>query len=58
MLRIKGDWARPILPEFDPVKHDPVRTFAFLTYRGVSYAKWVNLKIQFNGGVKDWKITS
>ena len=44
MLRIKVDWARPTLPEFDPVKHDPERTFAFLTYRGVNYAKWVYLK--------------
>ena len=57
MLRIKVDWARPILPEFDPVKHDPERTFAFLTYRGVNYAKWVYLKVHFNA-IKDWKITS
>ena len=35
MLRIKVDWGSPVLPEFDPVKHDPERTFAFLTYRGV-----------------------
>jgi hypothetical protein len=32
------------LPEYDPNKHDPERTFAFLTYRGVHYAKWVSLK--------------
>ena len=57
MLRIKVDWARPDLPDFDPVKHDPDRVFRFLTYRGVHYAKWVYLKVQFNG-VKDWKITS
>ena len=57
MLRIKVDWGSPVLPEFDPVKHDPERTFAFLTYRGVNYAKWVYLKIHFNA-IKDWKITS
>ena len=56
MLRIKVDWARPILPDFDPVKHDPERTFAFFTNRGVHYAKWVYLKIHFNG-IKDWKIS-
>jgi len=32
------------LPNYDPDRHDPDRTFAFLTYRGVHYAKWVNLK--------------
>ena len=47
MLRIKVDWGSPVLPEFDPVKHDPERTFAFLTYRGVNYAKWVYLKVHF-----------
>ena len=41
------------LPEFDPAKHDPDKTFAFLTYRGVHYAKWVNLKPL---GGKSWKI--
>ncbi len=41
------------LPEFDPNKHDPARTFALLTYRGVHYAKWVNLKSRGN---KNWKI--
>jgi len=41
------------LPEYDPNKHDPDRTFAFLTYRGVHYAKWVSLKSlsKFN-----WKV--
>ena len=53
MLRIKVDWARPTLPEFDPVKHDPERTFAFLTYRGVNYAKWVYLE-PFN--MKHWNL--
>ena len=31
------------LPVFDPDKHDPDETFAFLTYR-VHYAKRVQLK--------------
>ena len=41
------------LPEYDPNKHDPDRTFAFLTYRGVNYAKWVNLKSR---GCESWKV--
>ena len=57
MLRIKVDWDRPDLPEFDPVKHDPDRVFRFLTYRGVHYAKWVYLKVHFNA-INNWKITS
>jgi|TARA_B100002019_G_C21171159_1_gene548517 hypothetical protein len=57
MLRIKVDWDRPDLPEFDPVKHDPDRVFRFLTYRGVHYAKWVYLKVNF-GAINNWKITS
>ena len=32
------------LPAYDPVKHDPDKTFGFLTYRGIHYAKWVDLK--------------
>lgn len=44
------------LPTYDPIKHDPDRTYAFLTYRGVSYAKWVNLK-PFKG-IPSWKITA
>ena len=43
------------LPDYDPAKHDPDRTFAFLTYRGVHYAKWVDLKSRGN---KNWKISS
>jgi hypothetical protein len=57
MLRIKVDWDRPDLPDFDPVKHDPDRVFRFLTYRGVHYAKWVYLKVNF-GAINNWKITS
>ena len=41
------------LPAFDSQKHDPDRTFAFLTYRGINYAKWVNLKSR---GKKSWKL--
>jgi len=41
------------LPAYDPVKHDPDKTFGFLTYRGVHYAKWVNLKSR---GKKSWKL--
>ena len=32
MLKIKFEYD---LPDFDPEKHDPEKTFAFLTYRGV-----------------------
>jgi len=41
------------LPEYNPDKHDPDKTFAFLTYRGVHYAKWVNLKSR---GIACWKV--
>ena len=41
------------LPAYDPVKHDPDKTFGFLTYRGVHYAKWVQLKSR---GKKSWKV--
>ena len=41
MLKIKFVYD---LQNYDPEKHDPDRTFAFLTYRGVCYAKWVHLK--------------
>ena len=43
------------LPAYDPIKHNPDKTFAFLTYRGVNYAKWVNLKPMGN---INWKIKS
>ena len=54
MLRIRLDWDYN-LPDFDPEIHDPDRTFAFLTYRGVHYAKWVNLK---PCGTPPWRVTS
>ena len=41
------------LPTYDSEKHDPDKTFAFLTYRGVHYAKLVYLKSR---GVKSWKV--
>ena len=55
MLKIKFELHYD-LPEFDPEKHDPDRTFAFLTYRGVNYAKWVYLKHFINGN--NWRVTS
>jgi len=51
MLKIRFDYD---LPEYDPNKHDPDRTFAFLTYRGVHYAKWVDLK---SLGISIWNVT-
>ena len=42
MLKVRLEYD---LPEYDSNKHDPDKTFAFLTYRGVHYAKWVNLKV-------------
>ena len=50
MLKIRLDYD---LPEYDSNKHDPDKTFAFLTYRGVHYAKWVNLK---PFGITNWKV--
>lgn len=41
MLKIKLYYD---LPAYDPKVHDPDETFAFLTYRGIHYAKWINLK--------------
>lgn len=43
------------LPAYDPEKHELSRTFALLTYRGVSYAKWVNLK-PFDA--TEWRVTA
>ena len=50
MLKIKLEYD---LPVYDPDKHDPDKTFAFLTYRGVNYAKWVRLRSR---GKQNWKI--
>ena len=49
MLKVKIEYDPPA---YDPEKHDPDKTFAFLTYRGVTYAKWVNLK---SLGIPFWK---
>ena len=50
MLKIRFEYD---LPEYDSDIHDPEKTFAFLTYRGVNYAKWVLLKSR---GTKNWKV--
>ena len=50
MLKIRFEYD---LPEYNPSKHDPDKTFAFLTYRGVNYAKWVDLK---SLGSSSWKV--
>jgi|TARA_B100000073_G_scaffold106131_1_gene85163 hypothetical protein len=52
MLKVRLEYG---LPEFDPDKHDPDKVFGLLTYRGVHYAKWVNLK---PFGIKNWKVKS
>jgi len=48
-MRIKLEYD---LPVYDPDKHDPDKVFRYLTYRGVSYAKWVYLKSR---GTQVWK---
>ena len=50
MLKVKFQYD---LPEYDPEKHDPAKVFGFLTYRGVHYAKWVDLKSR---GKQNWKV--
>ena len=45
MLRI--GWEPPEIPKYDPDKHDPEKVFALLCYRGIHYAKWVYLDINF-----------
>ncbi len=52
MLKVRFEYD---LPDYDPDKHDPDRKFAFLTYRGVHYAKWIDLKSRGN---KNWKINN
>jgi hypothetical protein len=53
MLKIKLYYD---LPEYNQEIHDPDRVFRFLTYRGCSYAKWVNLKSR-SGCIDNWKVT-
>ena len=43
-LKVKIEWDYG-LPEYDPDIHDPERVFALLCYRGIHYAKWVNLNV-------------
>ena len=52
MLKVRFEYD---LPEYDPAKHDPDKVFGLLTYRGVHYAKWINLKPFRN---KNWRIKS
>ena len=42
MLHLLG---RGIQPEWNEEKHDIDEVFAFLCYRGIHYAKWVNIDI-------------
>ena len=50
MLKIKLYYD---LPEYNPEVHDPDRVFRLLTYRGVTYAKWIHLK---SLGISNWKV--
>ena len=50
MLKIRFEYD---LPDYDPAKHDPDKVFGFLTYRGVHYAKWIDLKSRAD---KIWKL--
>lgn len=50
MVKVKFEYD---LPEYDPEKHDPEKVFGFLCYRGVYYAKMVNLKSR---GKQNWKV--
>ena len=54
MLKSKVEWDYD-RPDYEPEIHYPDRVFRFLTYRGISYAKWVSLKSQ---GIKGWKVTT
>ena len=40
-------WEGHTAPEYDPDRHNPDRAFALLCYRGIHYAKWVQLNIVF-----------
>ena len=53
MLKIKLYYD---LPEYNPEIHDPDRVFRFLTYRGVNYAKWVDLK-SLSRCIPRWTLT-
>jgi len=50
MLKIKIEYD---LPVFDSEIHDPDKVFRLMTYRGVTYAKWVYLKSR---GIQNWNV--
>ena len=54
MLHLNLDGS-PKLPEYDAEKHNPEKVFAFLTYRGLHYTKWVYLD-PFH--IRNWKINT
>ena len=54
MLRI--GWEPPEIPEYDPEKHNPEKVFALLCYRGIHYAKWVYLDINFAFINDNWNL--
>ena len=56
MLRI--GWEPPEIPEYDPEKHNPEKVFALLCYRGIHYAKWVYLDINFAFINDNWNINN
>jgi hypothetical protein len=53
MWKVRLHYDQKDLPEYDPEKHDPDKTFGFMTYRGIHYAKWVDLKSR---GTKNWNV--
>ena len=55
MININFNWEPPEIPDFDPEIHDTEKVFAFLSYRGVHYAKWVYLNIFPDG---KWEVNN
>ena len=53
---LKVGWEPPELREYDPEKHNPEKVFAFLCYRGIHYAKWVYLDINFAFINDNWNL--
>ena len=54
-MKLEFTWDEYEVPEYDPEKHNPERVFAMLCYRGIHYAKWVQLNIVFYK--YNWKVT-
>ena len=54
-MKIEFTWDEYEVPEYDPEKHNPERVFAMLCYRGIHYAKWVQLNIVFYK--YNWRVT-